>query len=223
MDKAEARKDRDDARAEEGAVRTCIVTREERPVADLIRFVAAPDGAVTPDLARRLPGRGVWVTATEENVRLAVERKAFQRALKADVTVDRDLPQKVGELLLKRVLAQLSLANKAGRVVTGFTKCERALERGEAFALLHAFDAGKDGVQKLDRRFAYMCEAAGIRGKALERRVIRFLTNAELSLAMGRPNVVHAALRAGGAGRALLAEAERLLKYRLGASFEVAA
>ena len=223
MDKAEARKDRDDARAEEGAVRTCIVTREERPVADLIRFVAAPDGAVTPDLARRLPGRGVWVTATEENVRLAVERKAFQRALKADVTVDRDLPQKVGELLLKRVLAQLSLANKAGRVVTGFTKCERALERGEAFALLHAFDAGKDGVQKLDRRFSYMCEAAGVRGRAIERRVIRFLTNAELSLAMGRPNVVHAALRAGGAGRALLAEAERLLKYRLGASFEAAA
>jgi hypothetical protein len=151
-----------------------------------------------------------------------VERKAFQRALKGDVKVDLGLPDLVGELLLKRVLAQLSIANKAGLVVTGFTKCERALERGEAFALMHALDAGKDGVSKLDRRFSYMLEAAGITGEAVERRVVRILTNAELSLAIGRPNVVHAALRAGGAGRALLAEAERLLRYRLGASFEAA-
>lgn len=223
MDTPADRKERDDARAGAGATRLCIVTREERPAGELIRFVASPDGHVTPDVARKLPGRGVWVTATEENVRTAVERKAFPRAFKTDVKVDAKLPELVGELLLKRVCAQLSLANKAGLIVTGFTKCERALERGEAVALLHALEAGKDGVVKLDRRFAYMLEASGVKGKAAERRVVRFLTNAELSLAIGRPNVVHAALRAGGAGRALLAEADRLLRYRLGASFEAAA
>jgi hypothetical protein len=223
MEKPAGKRERDEAHAAEGSLRQCILTREERPVGELIRFVVSPDGWVTPDVARKLPGRGVWVTATEEAVRTAIERKAFQRALKTEVRVDPNLPGMVGDLLLKRVLGLLSMANKAGLVVTGFTKCERALERGEAFALLHALEAGKDGVGKLDRRLAILLDADGIKGKALERRVIRFLTNAELSLAIGRPNVVHAALRAGGAGKALLAEAERLLRYRLGASFEAAA
>src|SRR6266705_5923939 len=69
-----------------GTERLCIVTRTVKPVAELIRFVVGPDGIV-PDLKRKLPGRGVWVTATRAAVSAAVERKAFGRAFKREVTV----------------------------------------------------------------------------------------------------------------------------------------
>ena len=223
MEKDAARAPREHAQARGTKSRLCAVTRAEHPPQNLIRFVAGPDGRIVPDLARRLPGRGVWVTATHEMVRMAAERRVFARSLKTEVVVDLKLADLVSDLLLKRVVGLVSLANKAGLVVTGFTKIERALERGTPTALLHAHEAARDGVNKLDHKLTTLLAAAGLDKRACERRILRFLTNAELSLAIGRPNVVHAALNAGGASRALLGEAERFLRYRLGADFEAAA
>ena len=53
--------------------RRCIVTREVLYPDQLIRFVAGPDGEVVPDLKRKLPGRGVWVTAKRDLVQQAVK------------------------------------------------------------------------------------------------------------------------------------------------------
>lgn len=202
--------DRDADGAEEtGPERTCIATRTRHKVDDLIRFVAAPDGSVVPDLKRNLPGRGVWVSATRDAVAEAVRKKAFGRGLKADVKADADLPSLVEGLLARQAREALSLANKAGLVVSGFDKVEAAIGRGPVRVVVHASDAAADGVRKLSqalkRRFG---ESAAVE------MTLRGLNFEELGLALGRSHVIHAALLEGPAARASLARLKLLDHYR---------
>lgn len=198
--------------AGDNPLRQCAVTRQQLPQDDLIRFVAAPDGSIVPDLARKLPGRGVWVTATRQAVEQAVRTKAFSRSLKRQVTAAPDLAENVERLLTKRLLQAISLANKAGQIVTGFTKVDALVGAGQALALVQARDAAEDGRQKLDRKLRAVASAAG-----REPVVLEILGIEELSLAIGRENVVHAALVEGGASRRVIEEAGRLQRYRSGA------
>jgi hypothetical protein len=199
----------------EGPLRRCAVSRTQKPPEELIRFVAGPDRVVVPDLARRLPGRGVWVDATRVAVSEAVRRKAFARSLQRNVEAPRDLPDIVERLMQRRLAEAVSIANKAGLIVAGFAKVEELIAAARAVALIHAADAAADGVEKLDRKFKAL---AGHGGGVAE--IVRELSGAELSLAMGRPNVVHAAAAEGGASRRLIDEARRLGRYRRGGAPE---
>lgn len=200
-----------DERRAESTQRLCAATRAQRPSDELIRFVAGPDGVIVPDLARRLPGRGVWVTAERAAVAAAAKSRAFAKSLKRKVDVPEDLAELVERLLVRRVVEALSLANKAGLVVTGFEKVDTLVARGEAAALIHGCDAAVGGRDKLDRKLAAVSRAAGC-----QPRIVDVLSIEQLSLAMGRTNVVHAALIHGGATDRLLSEAERLVRYRCG-------
>jgi predicted RNA-binding protein YlxR (DUF448 family) len=204
--------DADDAEPQ-GSLRRCIVSRAERAPEDLIRFVADPSGTIVPDIARKLPGRGVWVTAERTAVEAAIKANAFAKSLKRPVTVATDLPQTIDALFVKRTLDALSLANKAGLVSTGHEKVEKLLDSGRAAALLHGADGTAEGRRKLDRKFT-----AIQRDKAQPARIVDWLTIEELSLAMGRSNVVHAGLIQGGATERFLGEAERMQRYRSGLS-----
>jgi predicted RNA-binding protein YlxR (DUF448 family) len=192
-----------------GSERLCIVRREVRPVADLMRFVVGPDQEVVPDLKRRLPGRGVWVTATHAAVAEAVKRRAFGRGFKTEVRVAPDLADAVERLLEQSVLDALSMVRKAGRAAVGFAQVERALAKEPVVALLHAAEAGHEGVRKI---------AAVARGslseKARDLPVVDRFTGAQLDLAFGRPNVVHAALLAGSASDGFLARYRNLERFR---------
>lgn len=194
-----------------GSLRQCAVTRAKKSPEELIRFVAGPEGAIVPDLARHLPGRGVWVDATFAAVAAAVHQKAFARSLQRPVSVPADLPARVEQLMARRLSEALSLANKAGLIVTGFSKVEALLARKRAVVLIHAGDAAADGVAKLDGKFNALAQGNDARVAS-----IRDLSGAEMSLAMGRPNVIHAAAAEGGATRRLIEEARRLRRYRLG-------
>ena len=197
--------------AGDSPLRLCVVTRAQCSPDDLIRFAQAPDGTIVPDLARRLPGRGVWVSATRACVSEAVNTKAFSRSLKRQAKTDPALADLVERLLTKRVLEAISLSNKAGQVVFGFTKVDALVAGGQAIALLHGREAAADGRQKLDRKFqAIMAD------KDQPAVILDGLATQELSLAIGRENVVHAALAEGGASRRVIKEAERLLRYRSG-------
>ena len=191
------------------SLRTCIVTRAELPPAQMIRFLVDPSGVITPDLARRLPGRGVWVTATAAHVEKAVKIKAFAKSLKRQVVVPAGFADLVDRLMLKRTIEALAIANKAGAVITGFSKVDAELSKGSVFALVHASDAAEDGSRKLDRKWHAIARHMGC-----EPRIVTELSTAHLDLAIGRENVVHAGIGEGGAGLRFLTEAERLCHYR---------
>lgn len=192
----------------EPATRTCIVTREALPTERLVRFVAAPDGAVVADLRHKLPGRGVWVTADAHHVRQAERKRLFARGLKAEVHVEPGLAERVGDLYREAALSSLSMARKAGAIVTGFTKVDAALREKPIAALIHAVEAGADGVAKIDAAARRYAERTGAPPP-----VVRIFESGELDLALGRANVIHAALLAGPAGNNALNRVRALVDY----------
>lgn len=189
--------------------RLCVVTRTTRPVAELVRFVVGPDGEVVPDLKGKLPGRGVWITAARETIELAVKRHAFARGFKRDVRVPADLALRTEALLQRGALDALAMAGKAGLVAVGFGKVASALERDNVVALLRAAEGSADGARKLEAIW---------RRRTPEKTLpmIEFLTSAHLDLALGRPNVIHAALLAGPASDTFLSRSRRLERFRTG-------
>jgi hypothetical protein len=209
LDDAEPAADRDSDGC--GSKRLCAATREALDVSELVRFAADPAGTIVPDLARRLPGRGVWIKASKPVVAQAVRANVFAKSLKRAVKADAALPERVEQLIEKRVLEALALANKAGLVTTGFQQVDALVESGAAVALVQGADAAEGGREKLNRKFA-----AVARAKGREQAVVTSLSTEQLSLAMGRSNVVHAALIQGGAAARFLEEAGRLNRYRSG-------
>ena len=200
-----------------GAERLCVVTRKVRPITEMIRFVVAPDGAVVPDLKRKLPGRGVWITATRTALAEAVRRGALGRGFGCPVKIPPDFVGATEHLLERAALDALAIAGKARQVVTGFSKVEAALVRDQVTALLHASDAAADGVRKLQAVVRQRSEGDGRQLGIIDR-----FSSAQLDLALGRPNVVHAALLAGPASETFLARCVRLDRFRTGEPGEVA-
>ncbi|MTH99723.1 RNA-binding protein [Roseibium sp. RKSG952] len=190
--------------------RQCAVTREVQPVSHLIRFVLDPDHLVVPDLKRNLPGRGVWVTAARETVATAEKqaKKVFGRGFKSEVRLEPGLDERVDALLMKTALQALSMTRKAGELVTGFAKVEAALRQGQVIGLIHATDAADDGIRKLGAIAVRECEVTN--GCP----VVRLFDSAQLNLALGRSNVIHAALLAGRASENFLSRASELEDFR---------
>jgi predicted RNA-binding protein YlxR (DUF448 family) len=189
-----------------GAERLCAITREVKPVENLIRFVVGPEGIV-PDLKRKLPGRGLWITADKRTLKDAVSRNVFARGFKRDVRVTAELADLTERLLQQTALDALSIAGKSGLVLTGFAKVEAAIAHDDLVGLIHASDAAADGVAKL---------AGAMRHRPDEGRLaaIRAFSTAQLDLALGRSNVVHAALLAGPATDTFLARLARFERFR---------
>jgi predicted RNA-binding protein YlxR (DUF448 family)/ribosomal protein L30E len=180
--------------------RMCIVTREVKDEAELIRFVRGPNGTVVPDLNRKLPGRGVWVSLSRPRVAEAVNRRAFGRGL-GEVSAGKELPDQVGALLRKAALSYISLAKKAGETVAGAVKVEEMVASGRARIVIHAREAAQNGRQKIDN----------LSGPSVE--TISLFTSTELDLAFGRANVIHAAVTKGGLAEKLLQAARRAEAY----------
>ncbi|WP_407157242.1 RNA-binding protein [Bradyrhizobium sp. STM 3557] len=197
-------------------MRMCAVSREVRPIAELIRFVVAPSGEVVPDIKRKLPGRGLWITASRQTVAEAVRRHHFSRGFKKNVRVAPTLADHTEALLVRGTVEALAIAAKAGQVVTGFAKVESALSqpqgRSALAALIHAADGAADGIRKLDA-LARQIEAG--KGSAPALPIVTCLTSEELDLALGRANVIHAAVLAGPASRTFLSRSQILVRYRL--------
>jgi predicted RNA-binding protein YlxR (DUF448 family) len=193
-------------------MRMCAVSREVRPIDELIRFVVAPSGDVIPDLKRKLPGRGLWVQASRRTVAEAVRRHQFSRGFKRDVRAAATLPADTEALLERSCTEALAMAVKAGQVISGFAKVEGLLEQGRAGALIHASDGAADGIRKLD---AIVRQRAENIGESPGLPIVTALTSAQLDLALGRSNVIHAALLAGPASKTFLSRCQILVRYRM--------
>jgi uncharacterized protein len=200
---------RPESRVAEGSPeRTCIVTRTKAMPRDMIRFVVGPDATVVPDIRRKLPGRGVWVMSSADIVAKAVKGQAFSRGFKRTVTASPDLAVEIERELTRDCLQALSIANKAGQVITGFVKVEEAIGSGAILGLIHAAGCSRDGIRKLGaclrRRF----------GDERAKPWIDLFRSEELDLALGRTNVTYAALAVGAASEGFLGRCRRLLLYR---------
>jgi predicted RNA-binding protein YlxR (DUF448 family) len=186
--------------------RKCIVTGEVREEAQLIRFVVSPDGQVTPDVAAKLPGRGIWVTAERAVLERAIAKNYFSKAAKANVRAAAGLPDLVEKQIVQRMMGDLGMAKRSGALVTGFDSVARALDgQGKTAVLIEACDGAADGRRKV---------LGMARARGLSPAIVDCLTCDELSLALGLGNVIHAALKAGPLAERLLFEAGRLSGFR---------
>jgi predicted RNA-binding protein YlxR (DUF448 family) len=197
-------------------MRMCAVTRQVRPIGELIRFVVAPSGEVIPDLKRKLPGRGLWVSASRQTLAEAVRRHQFSKGFKREVRVSPTLPADTEALLVRSTIDALAMAAKAGQVISGFGKVEDALSsrqaRASVEAVIHASDGAADGIRKLD---AVLRQNAVVNDKSNQFPVVTALTSEQLDLALGRSNVIHAALLAGPASKTFLSRSQILVRYRM--------
>ena len=186
---------------DDGPERKCIATGDVRPRDGLIRFVLGPDGRIVPDLAGKLPGRGVYVSANRAAIDKAAAKGLFSRAMKQPVKLPDGLSDLIEQMLAKRVIDLISLARKSGQAISGYEKVKSWLQMEEASVLIQAEDGSGRGKSKLSTPYG---------GD-----YIGWLTADELGMAFGRQTVIHAALGSGGLVPRIVEEAQRLKGVRV--------
>jgi predicted RNA-binding protein YlxR (DUF448 family) len=195
--------------AEAHRERRDLVTGEVMPEERLIRFAPGPDGTVVPDVACKLPGRGMWVAADRKSVETAARKGGFSRAAKAKLTAPADLADQVEHLLKLRLINGLGLARRAGDLILGFEKAAGAIEAGKVAWMVEAIDGSADGRRKL-LQSARRAAAAGLRSP----RLLAVFGAEELGLALGLGNVIHLAFLAGRGADRWTVDVERLSGFR---------
>ena len=191
--------------AAEDRERRDIVTGEVMAEERLIRFVAAPDGTVVPDLGRKLPGRGLWVEAKRESVQMAARKGGFSRSAKTKLNPASDLADQVERLLRTRLVASLGLARRAGDLILGFEKAASSIEAGKAAWLIEASDGAQDGRRKM-LQSVRRAQSAGLSAP----RLIGLFSSEELGLALGLGNVIHLVFLAGRGAERWTMDVERM-------------
>lgn len=178
--------------------RQCIVTRQVKPAEEMIRFVVGPNDRLVPDVAAKLPGRGMWLSASKLSLAEAIAKRSFGKAAKQSVDIPENLQELLEQLLRQRVRDALSMARKAGQLISGHDKVVEALAKGEVIAILHASDASEDGIRKM---------------KAGDVPSYRSFTRDVLSEVTGKENAVHVAVLNGSAGAFFIAELRRFALF----------
>ncbi|MEL7090876.1 MAG: RNA-binding protein [Pseudomonadota bacterium] len=180
--------------------RKCLATGEVQPKFGLIRFVVGPDDQIVPDVAGKLPGRGMYVSASRAALQKAVAKRLFSRGAKRQVAVPDGLVDEVERQLARRTVDLIALSRKGGRAVAGYEKVKAMLQMEEAQVLIQASDGSGRGKSKLSTpHFGHY---------------IGWLTADELGLAFGRQTVIHGALASGGLTKRVVEEAQRLRGFR---------
>jgi len=182
---------------ETGPLRRCLVTRLRQPKERMIRFVVGPDGTLVADLAGRLPGRGLWLSARADVLDKARAQRAFARAVRGEVVVPPDLAATIAAGLARRLLDLIGLARRAGQAVAGFEKAREWLASGRVGLLVEASDGAAEGREKL-------------RALAPAVPVVAPLPAAVLGQVFGRDHAVHVVLAPGRLAAQVAAEAVRL-------------
>ncbi|GAA4215381.1 RNA-binding protein [Sagittula sp. NFXS13] len=185
---------------DDGPERKCLATGEVQPKSGLIRFVVSPDARVVPDLAGKLPGRGLYVSSERTALDLAAKKNLFARGAKQPVTVPEGLTDLLEQMLVKRVIDLISLARRSGDAIAGYEKVKAMLQSEEASVLIQAEDGSGRGKTKLSTPYGG--------------RYIGWLSADELGAAFGRQTVIHAALGSGGLVPRIVEEAMRLKGFR---------
>ncbi len=199
----------EDKRGHKGRERRCIATGVVRDTADMVRFVLDPDKRVTPDIAGKLPGRGVWVSAEKTALQTAIDQKAFSKGFKAKCQLPDDLPADVARLLKRRVAGLLAMAMKAGQLAVGFDQVKSASQSGPLAFRVEALDGSQDGRGKIRVLSKALGHELGLKMAP----VIGCFSALELGDALGREHVVHGAIRPGGFAKSLRQDVVKLAGF----------
>lgn len=202
--------DLEDRRGHKGRERRCVASGDILDVDQMVRFVLSPDGTVTPDISRKLPGRGSWVSADRQSLEKAIKAKAFNRGFKGKAIVPEGLVQLVDDLLARKVLGLLTMAVKSGRIHMGFDQVKSAASSGPLAWRIEARDGSQDGrgkIRVLTKAVAHELETS-------MPRVVGCFTASELGEALRRETMVHAALKPGSLAKSFAVEANRLSGFR---------
>ena len=181
--------------------RKCLISGAVLPKERLIRFVVGPDDVVTPDIEGKLPGRGMWLSASRDVINRACAKNAFARAARKKVVIPGNLAETVETLLTGRCLNLLGLARRSGDVVAGFEKVRSLLSKQEAGLLLAACDGAEDGRKK-------------IKAWARTAPLVTLFTSDQLGGAIGRETAVHVVVVPGKMAKRLLSLCEKLNGFR---------
>ena len=194
-----------DKRGHKGRERKCVASGEVKDIAQMIRFVVAPDGEVTPDIMGKLPGRGVWVSAERSVLEQAIKTRGFARGFKSKVNVSDDLIELVAQLLARRLLGLLTMARKSGHIAIGYDQVKAAAGSGKIAWRIEAREGASDGRGKIRT----LSKAVALElGQAVPK-VMGCFSGAELASALGRDTVVHIALPPGKLAKAFGRDAVR--------------
>ncbi|HYI84104.1 MAG TPA: RNA-binding protein [Acetobacteraceae bacterium] len=185
---------------EKGPLRRCIVTRESGPKEGMLRFVLDPEGCVVPDLEGRLPGRGMWLSASADVLERALKRGAFARAARRAVHVPPDLRVRIADGLLRRIRDLVGFARRGGQAVCGREAALEWLRTGKAGLLVEAADGSR-------------AERARLIGRRHEVPVVSPLPASTLGAVFGRDHAVHVAVAPGRLADAIAVEAGRLAGF----------
>ncbi len=193
---------RDGGPKDRGGERRCIATGRVGPKAGMVRFVIDPAGAVLPDVTERLPGRGLWLTASSTALAQAIRKNRFAYAARRKVTVPEGLGDTLDRLLSDQALGLIGLAQGAGQLTVGFDRVSERLRAGPVGAVIEARDGAGAG-------------RARLRALAPSAPVVGVFDAAELAGALGRDSVVvHGALEATPLTARIVAAADRLAGFR---------
>ena len=174
----------------------------------MIRFVAGPANEVIPDVQRKLPGRGMWVTAGRQFLQTAIEKDLFSRSLRKKVSAHSDLPDLVCNLLKAECLGLLSVAKKAGILISGFSKVEGLIRTDQVAVILHSSQAASDGKGKLQQALRVM--------ELHETPMIGLFSGKDLDAAIGLENVTYLALTSGNLSEKFVSLVRRLEELGVG-------
>lgn len=199
--------------------RRCVLTGRGAGRDALLRLALGPpaeDGLcpVLPDAQARAPGRGAWIGVSRDELARALAsgklRGALSRAFKTGrLAIPDDLPTLAENALRRALLDRLGLELRAGLLILGSDRIDRAAREGRVVALYHSADSSVDGARKLDQawRVGEAAEGSALGGTRLP------LDRTALSVALGRDNVVHLALVDTGSAERVATPLQRLLNF----------
>jgi predicted RNA-binding protein YlxR (DUF448 family) len=176
----------------------------------LLRFVVHPSGELVPDVASRLPGRGLWLTPRREILENAIARRLFARSARRPVAIPPGLADRVENMLVQRCCDLIGLARRAGLAVAGVEKVREAVRTEKAGLLVLALDGAEGGRRKM-------------RSLRRDLPAVMVLTAAEMGAIFGRDHVVNVAIGSGTLSGRVIAVAEKIAGFRPDALIDRAA
>ena len=185
---------------QEEITRKCIASGKVLKKQHLLRFVALPNNTIVPDFKKRLPGKGIYVSVSKNMLHKALANNLFSKALKQKLKPIENLEQMVEEILRTSSLQAISLARKAGFMISGLDKVSDAIKKNRVEFLLEASDAGAYGTEKISR-------LAG------DTPIYRLFTTEELDKALDKTNTVHCAFLKSAMSNAVSREFDRLNQF----------